>query len=495
MAQKREFEVTDGNVSRRTPRVKPIQSSHRSLGGLDAAAAATLIASAADISLILDADGTVLEVNLGSQGMADEGYRKWIGQPWIETVTAESRPKVEALLRDAGTTSDRSARHVNHSSARGPDVPVLYSAIKVGSAGHIVALGRDLREVAHLQQRLMDAQQSLERDYWRLRNVETRYRMLFQMSSEAVLIIDATTEKVIEANPTAGELLGEASKRVVGRPLMECFGADSAHAVQTMIAAARAAGRADDVSIRFGLDRREYLVSSFYFRQGNDALYLLRISLPRAEAGASQLPRTVLRAIESSADPFVVTDLEGRLLASNRAFLDLAQMPTEAHARGESLDRWIGRSRVDFSVLMANLRQHGSIRLFSTSLTGEHGATADVEISGVAMPAAETPCMSFNIRDVGRRVSSEPAEGIPDQPRSVEQLTELVGRVPLKELVRDATDLIEKLCIEAALKLTNDNRASAAEVLGVSRQSLYVKLRRYGLVDPSGDADEADPAD
>ena len=61
----------------------------------------------------------------------------------------------------------------------------------------------------------------------------------------------------------------------------------------------------------------------------------------------------------------------------------------------------------------------------------------------------------------------------------------MIGRVALKEIVREATDVIERLCIEAALKLTGDNRASAAEMLGLSRQSLYVKLRRYGLGDPA----------
>jgi DNA-binding NtrC family response regulator len=67
-------------------------------------------------------------------------------------------------------------------------------------------------------------------------------------------------------------------------------------------------------------------------------------------------------------------------------------------------------------------------------------------------------------------------------------MTELVGRMPLKDIVRDTTDLIEQLCIESALKLTNGNRASAAEMLGLSRQSLYVKLRRFDLVDGSADA-------
>jgi DNA-binding NtrC family response regulator len=56
-----------------------------------------------------------------------------------------------------------------------------------------------------------------------------------------------------------------------------------------------------------------------------------------------------------------------------------------------------------------------------------------------------------------------------------------VGRTPLKDIVSETTDLIEQLCIETALGMSNDNRASAALLLGLSRQSLYVKLRRYGL--------------
>lgn len=56
--------------------------------------------------------------------------------------------------------------------------------------------------------------------------------------------------------------------------------------------------------------------------------------------------------------------------------------------------------------------------------------------------------------------------------------------------MREAADVVERLCIEAALNLTGDNRASAAEILGLSRQSLYVKLRRHGLGDLRADGDE-----
>ncbi len=64
-----------------------------------------------------------------------------------------------------------------------------------------------------------------------------------------------------------------------------------------------------------------------------------------------------------------------------------------------------------------------------------------------------------------------------------------MGRVSLKELVRETTDIIERLCIEAALEMTKDNRATAAELLGLSRQSLYLKMRRFGFMDEMPEAD------
>jgi transcriptional regulator PpsR len=188
----------------------------------------------------------------------------------------------------------------------------------------------------------------------------------------------------------------------------------------------------------------------------------------------------LLRLVHSAPDCLVVTDLDGRVLSANAAFVELAQLATEEQVRGETLDRWLGRTGVDLSVLISNLRQRGAVRLFATTLRGEYGAVTDVEISATMVSQADQPFLGFTIRDVGRRLASE-SRNHRELPRSVGQLTELVGRVPLKDIVGETTDLIEQLCIEAALELTRDNRASAAEMLGLSRQSLYVKLRRYGL--------------
>jgi transcriptional regulator PpsR len=210
---------------------------------------------------------------------------------------------------------------------------------------------------------------------------------------------------------------------------------------------------------------------------------------PEGEGVRVALPKTkvnLIKLVENAPDAFVATDLEGKVLAANAAFVELAQLVNVDQARDESLERWLGRPGVDLAVLIANLRQHGSVRLFATTICGEHGATAEVEISAVSVPTGEQPCFGFTIRNVGRRLANDGAVA-KELPRSVAQLTELVGRVPLKEIVRETTDLIERLCIEAALELTHDNRASAAEMLGLSRQSLYVKLHRYGLGDLTSD--------
>ncbi len=465
---------------------KAFDSPDATLGRIDAAAAATVIAAASDVALILDRDGIIRDLAFGSDVLAREDYSHWLGRPWAETVTADSRPKIEALLREAAARTAPRSRQVNHSSAAGVDLPVSYAAFQVGTEGRVVAVGRDLRSIAALQQRLVEAQQSMERDYWRLRHVETRYRLLFQTASEAVLIVDASTLKIVESNPAAIQRIGTSERRLPGRALTDLFDKEGAAAVQTMLASVRVAGRADDVRVRLVERSQHFMVSASLFRHESASNFLVRLSDVTTDAAITALPQSkaaLLAAVaEGAPDAVVVTQPDGRVLAANAAFVELAQLATEEQARGESIERWLGRPGVDLNVMLANLRQHGTLRLFATTIRGESGADADVEISAVSVAHAGEPCIGFTIRDVGRRLPSDARAGR-DLPRSVDQLTELVGRVPLKELVREATDLIERLCIEAALELTQDNRASAAEMLGLSRQSLYVKLRRYGLGD------------
>jgi transcriptional regulator PpsR len=469
---------------------QPFHAPAKSLEALDAADAATLIAAASDIALVIDRRGVIEDLAASIEDLPRETYAGWIGRPWSEVVTPESRDKVQALLHDAAEPQKRRLRHVNHPVAAGGDFPVMYSAVPVGRNGRVVAFGRDMRALARLQQRLVEAQHALERDYWRLRNVETRYRLLFDQASEAIVIVDAGSRKVVEANPAVKEILGLEARRLLGQVFPTGLPDRAQRELAALLDRVRASGRSEEASIRTAAPRRlELQATASLFVQDDIPLLLVRLR-PQGQAGAAAGAgrQALAQLVERAPDGFVVTDTEGRVVMANAAFVGLTQLAAEDQLRGESLDRWLGRPGLDLNVMLATLRQQGSLRLFAATMHGQHGADAEVEISGVAVPDADPPCMGFTVRHVGRRLGADPAAG-KSAPRSVEQLTQLVGRMPLKDLVRESTDLIERLCIEAALQLTQGNRASAAEMLGLSRQSLYVKLRRYGMSDASADAD------
>jgi transcriptional regulator PpsR len=465
-----------------------------SLGSIDPETASALLAASSDVALVIDSEGVIRDAAFGNEELARDAHRDWIGRRWIDTVTIDSKPKIEALIKEAGDQPSR-WRQVNHPGLQGTDVPVRYSVIRYHKDRRIVAIGRDLRAMASLQQRLIEAQQAMEREYARIRDSEKRYRLLFQLAAEAVLIVDADSQRVLEANPAALALLGQdpkklASGKLVGVGFADLFDKASRQAAMSFMSALRVAPRVDNVHVQVSGDKDAVLLSGSLFRQESESQLLVLLS--RVGGGAAVGEKAnLLRIVEKMPDAFVVTDTDRRVLTANSAFIDLVQVATEEQARGEPLERWLGRSGMDIDVLFANLRTNGFVRHFSTTLRGEYGASEDVEITAVSVPGGDRPCLGFTIRSSGWRVGKERLGGR-ELPRTVEQFTDLVGRVPLKSLVRETTDLIERLCIEAALELTRDNRASAADMLGLSRQGLYAKLRRYGLGDLDGDGDAAE---
>jgi transcriptional regulator PpsR len=484
------------------------------LGELDAKAVSRLVGAASDIALVLDDEGTILEVMTQRDELGARGTRDWLGRPWVQTVTVESRQKVEALLRDAQAAADAAGRwrQVNHPVKGGDDLPLLYSTMRVvgddsrSGKGRIVAFGRDLRDTMALQKRLIESQQAMERDYWRYREAETRYRHLFETTAEAVLIVDGATQKVLEANPAARALCGTRRSRLAGVALAALFEPTAAERLQNLVAAARSVGRQEALRARLAQGDDEVLVSASVFRQDDAAFVLVRLAplrpeaLPAparlrsvaaaagGEAGADAMLQAYMR---HAPDGLVFCDAAARVLVANRAFAALAQLSAEEQLRGQPLDRWVGRTGVELGVLIATLRQRGSVGLFVTLLRGEYGGSAEVEISAAALSLGEDTILAFAVRDIERRLKPEPKALPLAMPRSAAELTELVGRTPLKSIVSETTDLIEQLCIQTALNMTGDNRASAALLLGLSRQSLYVKLRRYGMVSAGAEDDEA----
>jgi transcriptional regulator PpsR len=429
---------------------------------------------AGDFLLAIDENGIVrdIAVNLKDHGFANQ----WIGKKWADTVTVESRPKIEQLLDPAHPS--KNWRQVNHLHD-GDDFPVNYKVIKPANGNWYIAIGRDLRSISALQQRLLKTQQSMERDYLNLRQTETRYRLLFDNMSYPVLIADADNLDIHQANRACHNLMGAAPGSLDGKVMPSLVESKDRDDLIAYLAAVSVNGSVAPVSVRLTGCKDHVKIAASAFRQSGKQFWLVSIDDGLHEAPAKQSDQFVLDVVEKMPDAFVLADEKHAIIVANRAFAELVQAGSVEQLLGVSLNRFIGRPEVDLGLLKKQLKDHQNVRNFSSIVNDMNGGEEPVEISAI-MIEREQPLFGYSVRSVGRRERDLPPSDN-NYPRSVEQLTELVGRKPLKEIVRESTDLIERMCIEAALVHTSDNRASAAEILGLSRQSLYSKLHRHGL--------------
>jgi transcriptional regulator PpsR len=443
-------------------------------------AAADLAANAADLALLIDARGVIRDAACAGDEFEQDDLDSWVGKKWVDLVTVESKDKVEQLLTPQALQKPRRWRHVNHTSDGESDLPIRYFTLPSGRDGWTVAIGRDLRAAHSMQQRLIEAQRSMERDYARVREAETRFRLLFQLASKGVLIIDGDSFKITDVNPAAARMLGRTSQRLEGRSIEGAFGDVAAQRVRETMAVARKTGRTEQVEVKPQDGKGPCLVLISVYRQGRAVYFLTRLApVEGEERFAADAPLGQLAAMLP--DGLVLTGEDGRILTMNEAFADIAQLNDAEAAVGHPIENFLGRTETELNVIMANLREHGAIRNFASTVRSPHDLHEAVELSAVAAPGPTGTVYGFSIRPVGRKlVAGRRPEG-GALPRSVDQLSDLVGRVALKEIVRESTDMIERNCIEAALELTNDNRASAAELLGLSRQSLYAKMHRHKI--------------
>jgi transcriptional regulator PpsR len=458
------------------------------MGLQDPGVVASILAAAVDVTVLMTPDGIICDKVIAGPDLPRSLFTGWPGKSLCDTVTLESRIKIEQLLGEVSEGQPPRWRQVNHPMRGEVDIPISYSAVKAGPDGHIIAIGRDMSNISKLQRRLLSAEQAVEQEYQRLRNSETRFRVLLQSATDAIMIVDARTGRIAECNPASATLLGRQLKRVENANIEDVFSTEDWSMVKAALDTLRTAGRADDIVLRPSEERQQAVLSFSMFRQANATYFLLRMVPHAVGSSAVVLPRAqskVVKIISEMPDGFVVTDTEMNIMTANAAFLEFAQLASEEQARGMNLDHWLGRRGVDVGMMVSQLQDKGEIRNFHTIVRGQFGAVEDVEVSAVSVTEGETPCFGFALRHVSRQKMNTSKQDIGFL-RSVDEFTKLVGKVPLKELVRESTDIIERLCIEAALQMNGDNRANAAEMLGLSRQSLYVKLHRYGIDDMGG---------
>lgn len=503
--------------------MKRFESPTADLRDLKAEAFGSLLEWSADLVLVLDLQARVIDSAGAIDGLDTQELRRWKGRLLADLVTQESRGKLLALIdaamqleplqapsrhkakaaermheaREQRLSDGRSGslqhedlamwRQLNHSLKDG-SLPVSYRVRRIQHDGPLLAIGRSLGTVVQLQQQFIQSQQQVEREMTRLRDLETRYRLLFQHSEEPLLLLDAHSLRVLEANAASHQHFQWSDKRLANKSLSSAVDAKSLRSIRSQVDQLRASGLAEEARVRHAKAKDEYLATVQALRHEGQIQVLLRLSPVAARSPADRNQAHHAQSwFDHSPDAVVVCDTQGTIQKANPAFLDMVRLGHEGLVRGESLARWLGRGVVDLDVLLSGLKQSSHVRHYLTAISSELGTPIEVEIAAAHFDE-QAKSLGFTMRACGPR-SSKAGQRNPALTRSMEQLSELVGSVSLKDLVRESTDVIERLCIEAALQMTRDNRASAAEMLGLSRQSLYTKLRRYGLAEYENSAE------
>jgi transcriptional regulator PpsR len=437
---------------------------------------------------VLDRDGVIQDVTLAND-VSHEGVDIWRGRPWFETVSDNDGSKVLDIVGHARENGLSAFRQIDQRFPSGLELPIEYTIVRLGGNAGLIAIGRNLKAVSELQARLVSAQQAMEQDYWKLREVESRYRMLFDASNEAVVLLSGDMLKILEANPAAIRLSG----LVRGRDLLSEMRASEREPFQAMLTRVRQSGRAPGMLVHLGPAREAWMARASLLPSEPGSAFMIQLAQAgpnvATEQHAEQMSLDVF--VDRLPDAFVVIDRDGVVRRANRAFLDLVQLGAEAAVLGEQLSRWLARPGADLSVLLTTLNRMGSVRLFTTELQGELGGKTEIEISAVGNLPARPTLISLLVRDVGRRLS--PSEGAASVRSALGAIIEQTGKTSLPVLVKDAVGLVERHYIAAALQLAEGNRTAAAEILGLSRQGFYKKLAQYeidGHSRPGADLDK-----
>jgi transcriptional regulator PpsR len=290
-----------------------------------------LLTAAADFCVVLNKVGVAQLAQANSAYLRKEltlfGFDTWLGKAWEDLVTIESRAKVLAMQRDCIAQSGKlhsmsdevQWRQINfpRTDAAGPDLPVDVALVSFGEAGHMLMLAKDLRANAQLQQQMVDSQQTMERDYLKLRFMESRYRALLQTSTQGIALVEAGSLKIHDANELAYEYLGEAGKRRGAKLFSDYFDTESRSQLTTWLNKMNAARSAQPfLELLVKQSSSPIRIHASLLRQADGVFYLIWISQ------ASEVSKTAVvsdapdfsAVFDMMPDGMLVMDPDGKIL-------------------------------------------------------------------------------------------------------------------------------------------------------------------------------------
>ena len=237
-----------------------------------------IISTASDIGIVISDMGQILSVLVNPVHRSFGQLDHWEGRSIRDFLSSESIAKLDAQLT-AFSTGDRTPRamELNHTDNGDWEFPVRYTLHQIGPDGALLMLGRDLRPIAEMQQQLVKAQLTLERDYEGQREYDTRFRVLMEASRDATVFVSLSTGRITEANPAAAALLGAGSEDLGNAPFAAEFETKRKGNLLDELSSLALSDVTKPLEVVAKRTRKRVLISSTAFRAAGTRSLLCRI--------------------------------------------------------------------------------------------------------------------------------------------------------------------------------------------------------------------------
>lgn len=451
----------------------------------------SLLQQASDITVHVDSAGNVAGIYVSADCPSLGCLDHWVGRRFESFLTEESQEKYATRVDGLRADAAKPPRPIelNHVDNATWEFPVRYTMHPIG--GGMLLLGRDMQPIAEVQQRLVKEQMARERDQQKIRAETTFYRVVLEASDTPMVVVEPQKGRIRDLNTAAAMLLGSKVDTLSGNAFAQAF--EGRRSTEFMDSLDAAASGEETRGIEAVARRNGRLLQIFpeAFRAAGDRFMLCRlVALDKEAQEGAEVAQSLAALFAATSDAVVLTDSKGIVREANEAFLILADAAQLRDVRGKSLGEFLVRGSIDLKLILDASARTGRMRSYSTQLSSVTGTRASVEISAARlMQRGGDLGYGFIIRDTTTSEALEPDAGLmPVSDEAMKNVMDLVGTASLKELVSATSDVVEKLCIETAVQLTGNNRVAAAEMLGLSRQSLYVKLRKHGLLNSDGES-------
>lgn len=427
---------------------------------------AQIILGAADIVCWLWPDGDIAKVSLRSEPGEAHDLMDFHGRPMRDLIHADDVASLNAMIRDTVAGRETHATTLRHSALAPWGAAARYSAQLAGDGQKVILIGMsvaaDLSSIEHAA----FAEIALAQDRY-MSDTVNRYRKLFEKSSEGLIVASAESGTIDMANRHAADLLGVPLDELQAGSLTEHlpdlwpprFGVED-----------RCASEIDVPGDPHGL-RSIYVTLEKVRTFGLESI-VIRLH-PRPRPGGAWPVIGFLK--DQTEVPILLTDAEGTITWANGA---ARQMPDARDLVGRILGDVFSIPAEAFAEAVSEARSHKRVLSSLSSLGGNLADGSDAHVTIIGYEDREKTGFGVVLQPVLPETDRRTGTG----PAIAERLEALVGHEPMRSLVQGSTRILERDCLEAALRLTGNNRTAAAKALGLSRQGLYSKLKQHDLI-------------